>query len=177
MVDLRTESYERLVASYLDRSVHDEIVGATGTTFDVEVQAFWEDSRRPKNLLVRVTVDWPQRGLRWLAIEDFLVASDGSIVGEHEPEWFRALDNVRHPVWYVLYLGVAILLADWLVHRIFRAEIGSRSAAGSLLIGLGVAGAFAILFGVRRWWVRRRRLASTNDATPPKKDGPGTSGV
>jgi hypothetical protein len=177
VVDLQTESYEHLVASYLNRSVHDEIVGATGTTFDVEVQAFWEDSRRPGTLLVRVTVDWPQRGLRRLAIGDFLVAADGSIVGEHEPEWLRAFDNVRHPVWVVLSGGVATGLIDWLTDWIFRSEFGSPSVAGSLFIGLWMAGAFALLFGVRRSWVRRRRLARTKVATPPRKDGPGTSGV
>jgi hypothetical protein len=40
VVDLRAESHEHLVASYLNRYVYDEIVGATGTTFDATSTLF-----------------------------------------------------------------------------------------------------------------------------------------
>ncbi len=155
VVDLHTESYEHLVASYLDRTVHDEIVGATGTTYDVEVHAFWENPRQQGTLVVQVAVDWPQRGLRSPAIGDLLVGADGNIVSEREPQWFRELDNVRRPVWYVLYLAVTAILA-W----VFWGH-GNPGATGSLFGGLWMAALFAISLGVRRWWVRRRRKAST----------------
>ena len=57
--ELRTETYETLVASYLDRTIHEEIVGATGAVYDVEIEAFWETPRKPGTLVVHVIVGWP----------------------------------------------------------------------------------------------------------------------
>jgi hypothetical protein len=168
VAELQNETYQNLVADYLDRSVHNDIAGATGTTYDVEVQAFWEDSRKPGTLLVRVTVDWPLRGLRHLAIRDFLIGSDGNVVGEHEPEWFRVLDNVRHPVRSFFYLGVGFSLLELLGSWILRGQIGNFSATKALVIAWGTAASFPILYGVRRWWVRRR-LASQSPRSGPQR--------
>jgi len=52
--ELRTESYDSLVASYLDRTVRNEIVGANGFVFDIEVEAFWETPGEPGTLVVHV---------------------------------------------------------------------------------------------------------------------------
>ena len=32
---LRSNSYEALISGYLNRSVHDEVLGATGTRYDI----------------------------------------------------------------------------------------------------------------------------------------------
>jgi hypothetical protein len=115
VAELRTESYEHLVASYLGGTVHSDIVGATGSHYDVEVQAFWENPRLPATLVVQVAVDWPQRGSRRPAIGEFLVSPDGGIVSKSEPEWFRELDGLQRPALYVLYLGawVGTGQRDW----------------------------------------------------------------
>lgn len=79
---LRSQSYEALVSDYLNRSTHDEVVGADGTRYDVEVQAFWDKVRQPGDLRAMVAVDSKRRPFRTLTTEDFILAPDGNFVGE-----------------------------------------------------------------------------------------------
>ena len=79
---LRSESHADLVANYLNQSIHEEVVGTTGVRYDVEVQAFWDDVRRPGNLRVFVNVDSGGKAVRTLTTEDFIMAPDGTFVGE-----------------------------------------------------------------------------------------------
>ena len=53
---------------------------APATTF--EVQAVWDKVRESGNLRVLVAVDSKRRGARRLTTEDFILAPDGSFVGE-----------------------------------------------------------------------------------------------
>ena len=59
----------------------DEVVEASGVRYQVEVQGVW-DNKDETNLRVIVSVD--DRGLRAIApiTDDFIVASDGSFIGE-----------------------------------------------------------------------------------------------
>lgn len=78
---LRSESYRALVDRYLRESVGRTVVAESGVQYQVEVQAFW-DGLEPENLRVIVAIDdggW--RAFRPLST-DFIVASDGSFVGE-----------------------------------------------------------------------------------------------
>lgn len=76
---LRERSYEELLE--LRSPVTDQVVARSGKTYQVERQAFWDDKRR-KTLRVLVSVDdggW--RSFFPLA-DDFIIAPDGSFVGE-----------------------------------------------------------------------------------------------
>ena len=80
--ELRRESYDTLVARFLSTPQERTVVGESGVQFQVEVQAFWDTPRRPGNLRVIIAIDdggW--RTFRPLST-DFIVASDGSFVGE-----------------------------------------------------------------------------------------------
>ena len=80
---LRMDSYGFLVSRYLNRSFHREALGPSGTLYDVEVQAFWDSVGDPGgNLRVMVGVDEGGRGPRSLATDDFVLAPDGTFVGE-----------------------------------------------------------------------------------------------
>jgi hypothetical protein len=81
---LRANPYDVLVSSYLDNPTHEEVVGASGTRYDVEVAAFWDKPRSPGQLRVRVAVDALPvvRKLHALTSEDFIIAPDGTFVGE-----------------------------------------------------------------------------------------------
>lgn len=78
---LRVEPYQALVERLLDKHENFERVGASGTHYQVELQAFWDDKKRG-NLRVCAAIDdggWP--GLVPLT-RDFIRAPDGSFVGE-----------------------------------------------------------------------------------------------
>jgi hypothetical protein len=78
---LRRDSHETLVARYLHQSETRSVVAESGVEYQVEVQAFW-DGRRPGNLRVIAAIDdggW--RAFKPLSA-DFIVAADGSFVGE-----------------------------------------------------------------------------------------------
>jgi hypothetical protein len=62
-----------------------EIVGASGATYQIEVEAFWDDSKRPNELL-RVIGAIDDGGLRASSpkARDFLMNPDGSFHGEAE---------------------------------------------------------------------------------------------
>lgn len=77
--ELRTLSYERLLQ--LQSSINEEIEGASGARYQLEVQAFWDDKSK-KTLRIVTSID--DGGLRAFApmTESFIVAPDGSFVGE-----------------------------------------------------------------------------------------------
>jgi hypothetical protein len=82
VAELRREPYEILAARYLHESDQRTVVAESGVLYQVEVQAFWDSPRQPGNLRVIVAIDdggW--RAFRPLSA-DFIVASDGSFVGE-----------------------------------------------------------------------------------------------
>jgi len=78
---LRGDTYQALVARYLDGSEHRRVVAESGAEYQLEVQALWDDGT-PGNLRVIVSVD--DGG--WRAVHpltsDFIIATDGSFVGE-----------------------------------------------------------------------------------------------
>ena len=79
---LRREPYGTLVARYLRESDEYTVVAESGVQYQVEVQAFWDRPRQPGDLRVIIAIDdggW--RAFRPLST-DFIVASDGSFVGE-----------------------------------------------------------------------------------------------
>lgn len=79
---LRSEPYQVVVSDFLNRSVHEEVLGADGTPYDIEVQAFWDRVRQPGDLRVMVAVDSNRRGMRRLTTEAFIMAPNGTFVGE-----------------------------------------------------------------------------------------------
>jgi hypothetical protein len=78
---LRTRSYAELVEALVGRQEVREIVAASGVTYQVEAHSLWDDRKRG-HLRVMVAVDdggW--RAFLPLS-ESFIVAPDGSFVGE-----------------------------------------------------------------------------------------------
>jgi hypothetical protein len=79
--ELRKLSWSDLRNGYLDNPDTVEVAGPSGVTYQLEIQAFW-DSGREGNLRVIVSVDdggW--RAFMPRSV-DFIVAPDGSFVGE-----------------------------------------------------------------------------------------------
>lgn len=81
---LRAEPFDSLVSTYLNRSTHELVVAASGARYDFEVQAFWDDPGKPGNLRVVVGIDSVPmtRGPHTLTSEDFILAPDGTFIGE-----------------------------------------------------------------------------------------------
>lgn len=82
VAELRREPYTTLVARYLDESDGRTVVAESGVEYQVEVQGLWDRPRQPGNLRVIISIDdggW--RAFSPLST-DFIVASDGSFVGE-----------------------------------------------------------------------------------------------
>jgi hypothetical protein len=80
--ELRRVPYDELVARLLDAVETRDVAGASGTEYGIEVQGFWDSRRRNGNLRVMVSID--DGGLRAFAplTTDFIMAPDGSFVGE-----------------------------------------------------------------------------------------------
>jgi hypothetical protein len=78
---LRARSYSELVARLLDRQETFEVTGPSGSWYYVELQAFWDDESA-RNLRVLGAID--DGGWRAFAplTDDFILAPDGSFVGE-----------------------------------------------------------------------------------------------
>jgi hypothetical protein len=79
---LRALTYEALVKRLLGEVEVEEVTGASGTRYQVEIEGFWADGR-PGNLLVLVGVD--DGGFRAAFSplnRTFIIARDGSFVGE-----------------------------------------------------------------------------------------------
>lgn len=79
--ELRRLSWSALRERYLDRPETVEVSGPSEIVYQVETQAFW-DSAKEGDLRVRVAID----DAGWRAFmplsEDFIIAPDGSFVGE-----------------------------------------------------------------------------------------------
>jgi hypothetical protein len=79
---LRTKSYGELVALI---GVHGttEVKGPSGVTYQVQLQAFWDDPKKP-NQVLRIMGGIDDGGLRaYFPMSDsFLMAPDGVFVGE-----------------------------------------------------------------------------------------------
>jgi len=79
--ELRRETYQELQRFTLEHPDTREVVGPSGKRYQVEVASFWDD--RPNgNLRVSVAID----DFGWRAFmplcRDFIMAPDGSMVGE-----------------------------------------------------------------------------------------------
>src|SRR3954466_3973712 len=78
---LRLESYEDLASKFIDHPETRDRHGPSGTRYQIEVQAFWDDPHQPgANLRVTVSID--DGGLRALAplSQDFIRAPDDSFI-------------------------------------------------------------------------------------------------
>jgi hypothetical protein len=78
--ELRTRSREDLRA-LLGSPYTQEIAGPSGTTYQIEVQAFWDD-KSELNLRVLGSIDDGGFSAFKPLTDDFIVAPDGSFVGE-----------------------------------------------------------------------------------------------
>jgi hypothetical protein len=79
---LRGLGYQALIDGLLDQAEVEAVVGASGVTYQVEIQARW-DSGKPPDLRVIVGVD--DGGLRssFRPVDrTFIITSDGSFIGE-----------------------------------------------------------------------------------------------
>ena len=81
---LRKLTYEELVARMLDSIETIEVVGPSGASYQIELQGFWDDPRRPgETLHVLGGIDDGTLRAAFSPLDDgFLVAPDGSFLGE-----------------------------------------------------------------------------------------------
>ena len=77
---LRTKSYEEL-KRILEDSIKKDIKGESGKVYQVEIQAFWDD-KEDEDLRVSVLIDDGGWRAFFPLCEDFIIAPDGSFVGE-----------------------------------------------------------------------------------------------
>lgn len=79
---LRSQGYEQL-KELMGDSQHLEVTGPSGNWYQLEIQAWWDD-KHERNLRVVVSID--DGGLRAIfpITESFIVAPDGSFVGERK---------------------------------------------------------------------------------------------
>ena len=79
LTELRRQSYSDLLRFMEPEGL--EVAGPSGVTYQLEVEAFWDDEPQ-RNLRVTVSID--DGG--WRAFipltDDFIIAPDGSFVGE-----------------------------------------------------------------------------------------------
>jgi hypothetical protein len=82
IAELRTESYPALVAKYLGASDVRSVVGASGVDYQIEIQGVW-DRGKPGDLRILAGIDDGsfRSALRPLT-DDFIMAPDGTFVGE-----------------------------------------------------------------------------------------------
>jgi hypothetical protein len=78
---LRSRSYEELRTSLLNDSETFEIVGASGTKYQVELQAHWDSGNGGPLRVFALIDDGGWRSFKPMG-EDFILAPDGSFVGE-----------------------------------------------------------------------------------------------
>jgi hypothetical protein len=81
LAQYRTKLYSELAAMVGMKKLSGETVGISGTTYQYEVMAFWDDSRH-RNVRVWCAIDdggW--RAFRPL-INDFIITPDGTFIGE-----------------------------------------------------------------------------------------------
>jgi hypothetical protein len=79
---LRTWSYDELVAGLLKQPQVAEVTAASGATYQLEWEAFWDSGDRGGDVRVVVCVDdGGMRAFSPLSI-DFIMAPDGTFVGD-----------------------------------------------------------------------------------------------
>ena len=82
VAELRHQSYDDLKEAWFEQPDCEQVQGASGAEYQVEIQALWDD-RVAQTLRVFVSVD---DGRGWRAFspltDSFIVAPDGSFVGE-----------------------------------------------------------------------------------------------
>ncbi len=80
LVRYRAKRYDELV-TLIENHEHREIVGASGTTYQIQIYAFWD--AKP-NAVLRVSAAIDDGGVRayFPMTDDFLVAPSGEFVGE-----------------------------------------------------------------------------------------------
>jgi hypothetical protein len=78
----RSQSYEAL-CKLIGKVETAEVVGASGTNYQIEVEAFWDDPKRPNEVL-RISGAIDSGGLRafFPMARTFLINPDGSLHGE-----------------------------------------------------------------------------------------------
>jgi hypothetical protein len=81
LAELRQLAYPRLVEELLDQPRSECATAASGRRYQLEIEAVW-DNRRHDNLRVRVLVDDGGPSATRPLQCDFIVAPDGSFVGE-----------------------------------------------------------------------------------------------
>lgn len=79
LAELRRESYEALRDRSLDNPDCEEVVAPSGATYQVEIEAFWDDHKAPNGDL-RVVVS--AGSFLMPPTESFIIAPDNSFVGE-----------------------------------------------------------------------------------------------
>jgi hypothetical protein len=81
--ELRKLSYADLVERVLEAGPRTEWVnGESGQDYQLEIQGFWDSGRRKKHLRVRVAVDDGGESAYSPLVQDFIIAPDGSFIGE-----------------------------------------------------------------------------------------------
>ena len=78
--ELRARSYDELRGLIGDPQTQ-ELAGSGGTTYQVEVQVFWDD-KAERNLRVLGSIDDGGLSAFKPLTDDFIIAPDGSFVGE-----------------------------------------------------------------------------------------------
>jgi len=82
MEKLRAKAYAELI-TLIGNDQNYEVAGPSGTVYQLDIQAFWDDPRKPdENLRVMGAID--DRGLSAYApmCDSFAIAPDGVFVGE-----------------------------------------------------------------------------------------------
>jgi hypothetical protein len=78
---LKRRSYEELRTELLNDSQTFEVAGTSGTTYQVELQAHWDSGKGGPLRVFALIDDGGWRSFKPMG-EDFIIAPDGSFVGE-----------------------------------------------------------------------------------------------
>jgi hypothetical protein len=79
---LRARSYDELVEALVDGEEHQEIAAPSGVTYQLEAVAVWEDRKRGHLRVMTGVDDGGWRAYVPLSGPEFIIAPDGSFVGE-----------------------------------------------------------------------------------------------
>ena len=84
--ELRAGPYDALVSRFLDRSEWTRATAPSGRRYDVQTSAFWDDeAERHVRVMVAVS-DRSRWGFVRPVTDDFIIAPDGTFVGEGRPD-------------------------------------------------------------------------------------------
>lgn len=81
IAELRDEPYERLKSHWLQQPDCEQITADSGTNYQVEIEAFWDDEAAGHLRLIASIDDGGWRALMPIT-EGFIVAPNGSFIGE-----------------------------------------------------------------------------------------------